>query len=180
MPDQAPLEPKQEKPRWWARMLEGAQHSYTYPLVVCMLAAISAGSGLYPFGPVLVAALIIAPRRWLGIYLASCLGAVIGVLFLAGMMEVYGHAAIDEMFPELDQRSDWLRYSHWISRYGWIALMVFAALPIPQMPVLLLSALSQVGLPQIAFAVFVGKLVKYGIYMAVTLAALKEIEARKK
>lgn len=175
----APWPPKQDEPRWWMRMLEATQRSGTYPIVVGLLAALSAGTGLHPFGPVLVAAIIIAPRRGLWIYLASCLGAVAGVLVLAEMVELYGHPVIDELFPGLDQRSDWLRYTHWISRYGWIALMAFAALPIPQMPVLLLSALSQISLAKIAFAVLIGKLVKYGIYVVVTLAALKGIEARK-
>jgi membrane protein YqaA with SNARE-associated domain len=175
----APLSPKQDEPRWWMRILEGAQRSRSYPIVVGLLAAISAGSGLYPFGPVLIAAIVIAPRRWLWVYLASCIGAVVGVLVLAGMVELYGISVVDSMFPGLEHRSDWLRYTHWISHYGWVALMAFAALPIPQMPVLLLSALSHINLILIAVAVLIGKLIKYGIYVVVTLAALKGIEARK-
>jgi membrane protein YqaA with SNARE-associated domain len=174
-----PSEPKQEESRWWMRILTGVQHSRIYPVVVSLLAAVSAGTGLYPFGPVLTAAIVIAPRRWRQIYIASCLGATAGVLVFAWTVEFYGLPVVDSMFPGIQQRSDWLRYTHWISRYGWIALLVFAALPAPQMPVLLLSALSQMGLAKIAAAVFIGKLIKYGIYGVVVLAALKVVQTRK-
>ncbi len=175
----APLPPNQEESRWWLRILAGAQRSRSYPIVVCILAAVSAGSGLYPFGPVLASAIVIAPRRWREIYLASCLGATIGVLVFAGMVEFYGSPMIESMFPGIEQRTDWLRYTHWISRYGWVALLTFAALPVPQMPVLFLSALSHINLAKIAVAILIGKLVKYGIYVIVILAALKGIHERK-
>lgn len=83
------------------------------------------------------------------------------------------------MFPGIEQRTDWLRYNRWISSYGWIAMLAFAALPIPQMPVLLLSAMSQISLAKIAIAVLTGKLIKYGIYVMVILAALKGLQERK-
>lgn len=86
---------------------------------------------------------------------------------------------VESMFPGIEQRTDWLRYSHWISRYGWVALLVFAALPVPQMPALLLSALSHISLPKIAVVILIGKLIKYGIYGIVVLSALKSIHERK-
>lgn len=175
----APIMPNREEPHWWARMLSAARSARSYPFVVALLAAISAGSGLYPFGPVLIAAIVIAPRRWQQIYIASCLGATAGVLVFAWTIEFYGAPVVDSMFPGIEQRPDWLRYTHWISRYGWIALLIFAALPVPQMPVLLLSALSHISLAKIAIAIFIGKLVKYGIYGVVILAALKGIQERK-
>lgn len=173
------VEPKQDEPRWWLRFLAGARNSSSYPIVVGILAAVSAGSGLYPFGPVLAAAIVIAPKRWRQIYVASCLGATAGVLVFAWSVEFYGIPLVDSMFPEIEQRPDWLRYSHWISRYGWIALLTFSALPVPQMPVLLLSALSHISLAKIAVAILIGKVIKYGIYEIVVLAALKAIMERK-
>lgn len=170
--------PPQER-RWWMRVLARAQHSKLYPVIVSLLAIVSAGTGLYPFGPVLAAAVIFAPQRWRQIYLASCLGATLGALVLAGMAAHYGLPWAESMFPGIEQRADWLKYTYWMSRYGWIALLIFAALPVPQMPALLLSAISQVSLPQIAVAIFIGKLIKYGIYGGAVLAALRAIQERK-
>ena len=174
-----PIMPNREQPRWWARMLSRARSSRIYPFVVALLAAVSAGTGLYPFGPVLIAAIVIAPQRWWHIYFASCLGATLGVLVFAGAVEFYGLPVVESMFPGIEQRTDWLRYTLWISRYGWIALLAFAALPVPQMPVLLLSALSHISLAKIAIAIFIGKLIKYGIYGVMVLSALKGIQERK-
>lgn len=83
------------------------------------------------------------------------------------------------MFPGFGQRPAWLRFTHWISRYGWIALLTFSALPVPQMSVLLLYALSHTSLTKIAVAIFIGKAIKYGIHEIVILAALKVITERK-
>lgn len=74
------------------------------------MAAVSAGTGLYPFGPVLAAAIVIAPLRWREIYFASCLGATLGVLVFAGTIEFYGLPVVESMFPGIEQRTDWLRY----------------------------------------------------------------------
>ena len=174
-----PLAPNPEEPRWWMRILSAVQHTRSYPFVVCLLAAISAGTGLYPFGPVLAVAIVIAPQRWRAIYFASCIGATLGVLVFAGTIEFYGLPVVESMFPGIEQRNDWQQYTHWVSHYGWIALLAFAAMPVPQMPVLFLSALSHVSLANIAIAVFIGKLIKYGIYGSATLSVLKRIQQRK-
>lgn len=168
--------PNEPEPRWWKRILILLQRSRSYPFLVGLLAAVSAATGLYPFGPILAAAIVIAPRRWRAIYLASCVGATLGALAFAGSVELYGLPVIKSMFPGIEQSSDWLRYTHWIARYGWIALLIFAALPLTQMPVLLLSALSHISLVQIAIAILIGKLIKYGIYGIAVLSALKSIQ----
>ena len=86
---------------------------------------------------------------------------------------------LNPCFPESSSAPTGCDISHWISRYGWVALLAFAALPVPQMPVLLLSALSHISLAKIAVAILIGKLIKYGIYGVVVLSALKGIQERK-
>lgn len=140
---------------------------------------VSAFTGLYAFGPIYILAIVISPARWKTLYIASCIGATVGVLILAGMVEYFGPHIVESFFPGLEQRSDWIQYTHWISKYGWIALMIFAALPIPQMPVLFLSALSNISLAKIAIAILIGKLVKYGVYGAVTVVAVKGMQEHK-
>ena len=48
----------------WRGVLHGSRLSIVYPLLVGLLAVVSAGTGLYPYGPVLIAAVLIAPERW--------------------------------------------------------------------------------------------------------------------
>ena len=162
----------------WRRFLWRIRHSSFFPFVVGLLAAISAATGVYPFGPVLATAILVAPRRWWSIYGASCLGALVGVLTLAILVQSYGFPWVEALFPGIEQSADWQRCTYWWSRYGWLALAVFAASPLPQMPILVLSALSQMGLAKIAAAILVAKLIKYGVYGAAVLAVLRVLRER--
>ena len=162
----------------WARLLGRLRHSMFLPFAVGLLAAVSSATGLYPFGPVLAAAVLAAPRRWWSLYVASCAGAVGGVLLLAGLVRTYGLPWAEALFPGVEQSAEWQRYVYWSARYGWLALAAFAASPLPQMPILVLSALSRIGLGPIALAVLVGKLVKYGVYGAAVLTVLRVLGER--
>jgi membrane protein YqaA with SNARE-associated domain len=162
----------------WRPRLERVRRARIYPVVIAALAAASTASGLYPFAPVLVAAILVAPRRWRGTYLAACLGAVVGVLALAGLVQAYGLPWVEGMFPAAGRSGTWQLYEYWARRRGWLALALFAALPLPQTPILVLSALSHVGLGWIALAVLVGKLVKYGVYAGAVLALVGAVRKR--
>lgn len=155
----------------WHGWLVALQHSRSYPLVVALLALLSNATGLYPFGPVLCAALLIAPARWRGVWLWACLGACCGALLLAALVQSQGAVLIDRLMPGLMQQAEWRVHEARVAQYGPWVLTVFAALPIPQTPVVLIAALSQASLWQIGLAVFAGKLLKYGAYMALTLGA---------
>jgi uncharacterized membrane protein YdjX (TVP38/TMEM64 family) len=121
----------------------------------------------------------VAPRRWRGTYVAACLGAVVGVLALAGLVQTYGLPWVEGMFPDGGHSGSWRLYEYWARRRGWLALALFAALPLPQTPILVLSALSQVPLGRIALAVLVGKVLKYGVYTAAVLALLGAVRRRR-
>lgn len=164
--------------RRWQPLLRGIRQGHAYVIAVFALAALSAASGLYPFGPVLAAAIAVAPRRWRAIYAAACLGAVTGVLLLAWAVQVYGLPWVEGRFPGIEGSAKWQDYRAWTTRYGWLALALVAALPLPQIPILVLSALGRLPLPLIALAVLLGKLVKYGVYGAAVLGLLRAVRRR--
>lgn len=159
----------------WRPLLDGVRHSPAYPIVVFVLAAVSAATGLYPFGPVLAAAVLVAPGRWWSTYAAACLGAAAGVLALASAVQWYGLPWVEASFPGIEQNGEWQDYRAWTARYGWLALALVAALPLPQVPMVVLSALGQLDPTLIALAVLPGKLVKYGVYGGSILALLKAV-----
>ncbi|HEY9103482.1 MAG TPA: VTT domain-containing protein [Chitinimonas sp.] len=155
----------------WHGWLLALQHSPYYPLAVAALALPSNATGLYPYGPILCAALLIAPQRWRSVWLFACLGATCGALLLAALVQWQGTPFIEHAMPGLMQQPEWQAHEARVAQYGPWALLVFAALPIPQTPVVLITALSQASLWQIGLAVFAGKLVKYGAYTLMTLGA---------
>jgi len=164
-----------EKLNRGSRMLFRIRHSAWYPAAIFLMAMISAGTGLYPVGPPLVAATVFAPQRWRAIYLFAALGAATGAMLCATLVQTSGISLIDTMFPDIRQHDWWEKSRYWIDLHGPIALAVIAGLPVPEMPALLLTALAEVPPPAIWAAIFCGKLFKYGIYIAATVAVVTAI-----
>lgn len=161
-----------------SRLLWRVRHARRYPLAVGLFALISAGTGLYPFGPVLVAATVFAPRRWKSVYLGAVCGAVLGGMLCAALVQGLGMQAVDWAFADIRQHEFWSLSAWWIHRHGSLALAVIAALPVPQMPALIVAALAELHPLTIGAALCVGKLVKYGVYVLVVqllLRALREV-----
>lgn len=157
------------------KFLYRVRHAPSYPVAVALLAMISAGTGLYPFGPVIVAATVFAPDRWRTIYLGASLGAAVGGALCAVVVETAGIQMVDSVFPEIRHHAYWERSAYWIGEHGALALAAIAALPVPQMPALIVSALGELNPVAIGGALFIGKLIKYGLYVGAVRLVLATI-----
>lgn len=149
----------------WKTLLLATRHSNGFPVVVGLLAIVSAGTGTYPFVPVLVAAIVFAPFRWRAIYLASALGAAAGAGLLALAVQVVGTELTSASLVRIDTLPNWLEGQGLVERFGGYALVVIAALPVPQTPVVITLALTKTSPWMIGLAVLAGKLAKYGVYV---------------
>lgn len=158
-----------------SRLLFRIRYGAAYPLLVALLAVLSAGTSLYPFGPVIVAATVFAPQRWLGVIGGATLGAVCGATGLTFVFRQLGIGLLDTYFPEVRQSAMWNHSEYWIEQHGELAIAAIAALPVPQMPALILAGLSEMSLATLALALLVGKLVKYGLYVGGVLFVLRAI-----
>lgn len=156
-----------------SRLLFRIRHAPAYPLLVALLAILSAGTSLYPFGPVIVAATVFAPHRWRGVIVGSTLGAVIGATALTLAIRTAGLEVVDAWFPAVRQNLLWEESNFWIERYGEAALAVIAALPVPQLPAVVLVGLSELNPLAIVLALLVGKAVKYTVYVLGVLLILR-------
>lgn len=156
-----------------SRLLFRVRHSPAYPLLVGALAVVSAATSLYPFGPVIIAATVFAPGRWRSTILASTLGAAIGATAFAALAQAVGPEVVDGWFPGLRESPVWAHSAAWLGRYGILALASITALPVPQMPALILAALGEMGLPAIVLALLLGKGVKYTVYVLGVLLVLR-------
>lgn len=163
----------------WKSFLNVSRQSRAYPVLVGLLALISAGTSFYSFGPVLVAAIIIAPERWRSTYIAACSGAAVGATLLAFMVQTIGGHLIAVYFPGLEHSVDWLRADQLIRTYGILSLVAIAALPIPQLPPLLILALANKSPWLIGLAILVGKLCKYGLYILGVRLILQAMHRRQ-
>ena len=160
----------------WKSVLHGSRLSLAYPALVYLLALVSAGTGLYPYGPVLVAVVVFAPERWRSIYLAACLGAASGATLLTLTVQSLGQPLMAQYLPELQLSPQWTLIEQWVASHGSLPLALIAALPVPEIPPLLILALAKTPPAEIGLAIFCGKLFKYGVYIFLVrllLAALR-------
>lgn len=149
-------------------ILASARRRKGFPFIVGLIAVVSSGTALFPFMPVLVMAAALAPSRWRSIYAAAVLGAATGAGLLAATIQFAGEGLAAFGIPEVGASPRWLEAAPLIRRYGAYALAIVAALPVPQVPVLLALALAKTSPLTIAVAVLVGKAIKYGAYIAGT------------
>ena len=156
-------------------VLLAAGNRKTFPVIVGLMAVVSAATGLYPFLPVLIAAVAIAPSRWRAIYLASVLGAATGAGLLASAIQLLGNELLARGFVRVGTLPHWLEAGQLVRSYGDYALAMVAALPVPQMPVLIVLALAKTSPWAVAAAVLVGKLAKYGVYIFGTELLFKAV-----
>jgi membrane protein YqaA with SNARE-associated domain len=150
------------------RLLQGVAHSRHYVLLVSLLACASTLSMLVPFSVVLVPAVLLRPRDWRRLWLGCACGSACGAALLVLVFHHLGWQQLYQHYPELQDSASWQLIALWLSRYGLLTLAVIAALPTAQTPALVLCSLTPLPLGGLLLALWLGKLVKYGVVCATT------------
>lgn len=138
--------------------------SLAYPLLVGAIALISTISMTIPFASILIIAVLLRRDRWKEIVLVSSLGSATGGLILYLAFHYLGWSSIAAYYPDLPQSKAWADAARWVSAYGTWAVLGFAASPLPQTPALIFTAVSRLPISEVFLALFIGKLLKYGVY----------------
>lgn len=141
-----------------------------FPMVVGAVAVAATLSMSVPFASLLVAAVLMAPRRWVAIALWSSLGAALGgsILYLA--FHHLGWSRLFAAYPDVVRSVAWQDATRWLSTYGVASLLVMAALPLPLTPALMFAAISRLPVAEVVLALWVGKLAKYLVYAGLASA----------
>ena len=134
-----------------------------YLLMTGITALLITVSMTVPFAPILVGAVLLRHERWKEIVLISSLGSAIGGLILYWVFYYLGWSQIVSAYPDLTQSKLWSDVTRWVSAFGIWTLLGIAALPLPQTPALILTAMLPLPASQVFLALFVGKLLKYGV-----------------
>lgn len=134
--------------------------SPAFPAVVGAVALGAALSMSVSFATLLVAAVLMARRRWSAIAVGASLGAA--VLYL--VFHHLGWARLFAAYPDVVRSSAWSDATHWLSAYGVVALLVIAATPLPLTPALMFAGISRLPIVEVVLALWIGKLAKYLVY----------------
>ena len=138
--------------------------SPAFPVVVGAAALAAPMSMSVPFATMLVAAVLLARRRWSGIAVGASLGAALGAAVLYLVFHHLGWARLFAAYPDVVRSSAWSDATRWLSAYGVVALLVIAATPLPLTPALMFAGISRLPIVEVVLALWIGKLAKYLVY----------------
>jgi membrane protein YqaA with SNARE-associated domain len=144
--------------------LQKALPARAYPLAVGVIALVLTVSMTIPFASILIVAVLLRRDRWKEIVLVSSLGSATGGLILYLTFHYLGWSQIAAHYPDLPQSKAWSDATQWVSAYGTWALLGVSAAPLPQTPTLIFTAVSRLPVSEVFLALFLGKLLKYGVY----------------
>ena len=152
------------------QLLWQTSHSAGFLPLVGALAVAATLSMTVPVTAILLAAVMLRPRRWPLILLAAVLGAALGASALAWTFHEQGLGHLQRAYPEFSNSDSWRQVMAWIDHYGLFALAAVCALPLPQTPALIACGLGDLPISGIFLAVTAGKMAKYGVvaWMAAT------------
>ena len=122
------------------RALTRRADSRAFPLVVAGAALAAELSMSVPFASLLMAAVLLAPRRWVSIATLASLGAAVGALVLYLVFHHLGWNRLFAAYPDVVRSTAWRDATHWLEHYGVASLSVIAALPVPLTPCLLYTS----------------------------------------
>ncbi|GAA5184499.1 hypothetical protein GCM10025771_38710 [Niveibacterium umoris] len=139
---------------------EASQHL----LLACLgLAAAGTLTAAYPITLIISTAVLIAPKRWRSIAAVSTLGSALGA---CALVILFHHMAWEQLyahFPALGTHPRWHLVTQWTQAYGLAALLLVAALPLPQTPALIVLSAVRHDYLGVFLAVAAGKAIKYSV-----------------
>lgn len=138
--------------------------SRAFPIVVAGTAMVSTLSMTVPFASLLIAGVLLAPKRWQVIAISSSVGAALGggLLYLA--FHHLGWELLFTRYPDVLRSAAWSDATRWLGAYGVPALFLIAATPLPLTPALMFAGITRLPVVEVLLALWLGKLVKYLAY----------------
>ena len=112
----------------------------------------------------MIGAVLLRHVRWKEIVLVVSSWEVRRAILLYFTFYYLAWSQIAAAYPDLLQSKAWSDATRWVSTYGTGALLVIAAMPLPQTPALIFTALVPLPVLKVFLALFLGKLLKYGTY----------------
>lgn len=135
--------------RWW------------YPPLLGLLAALDNFIIVIPNDGLLISSSMLMPRRWFFLALFVGIGSTIGAASLAAAVEYQGLPWVLEFFPGLSTSDTWRWSTEFFDKYGLYVVFVVAITPLMQQPAVILAAMANTSLWQLAAVIFIGRFLKF-------------------
>ncbi len=126
--------------------------------LICFIAAADLFIFIVPLEGMLIALVLLRPKRWLSLATWVAMGSMLGSVALALATSWFGN------FMAGSSNETWKRCVELFQQWGTWALGGIAFSPIPLQPAVVIAAIAHVALWQVAVSVGLARVIKYGIY----------------
>ena len=151
-------------PRW------GQGKWYLIPLC-SLLAGLDLFLVVLPIDPLVIACTFLRPKRWISCAVGFTIGSTIGALALSMALVSGLEPWLQAQAPELFSGPHVSQVLAWIHQYGFWPVVLNAALPVPQTPLIAAAAFAGLAPVKVAAAYALGRAVKYGILCGIVSRA---------
>jgi membrane protein YqaA with SNARE-associated domain len=148
------------KIQFYVQKLEQFADRSWYPLLVGLLSVLDNLIIIIPIDGILVASSMLVPKRWAMLVLCITVGSTLGAVLLSLIVENQGLPWVLDFFPEIDKAQVWIWTEKIFNEYGLFLVFAVAVSPLAQQPVIILSALGNTPIGEIAAVIFAGRLIK--------------------
>jgi membrane protein YqaA with SNARE-associated domain len=116
---------------------------------------------IVPTDGILISSSMLKPHKWFSFALATAIGSTLGGLALAALVELQGLPWIIETYPGMVQTTMWTLTNEFFHKYGLWVVFIVAISPVLQHPAIVLAALADTPLMQLAGVLYVGRFAKF-------------------
>lgn len=151
------------KVQTYVQKLEQFADRIWYPPLILLLSALDNLIIIIPNDGILVASSMLVPKRWAIFALSISIGSTLGAVLLSVVVEHQGLPWVQEFFPGIDKSQMWIWTEEFFDRYGLYVVFFIGVSPLMQQPVIILSALANTPLFELAAVIFAGRFIKFNL-----------------
>lgn len=151
------------KIRVYVAQLEQYADRLWYPPLIGILAALDNLIIVIPNDGILIASSMLVPKRWAIFAINISIGSTIGAMALHLVVEHQGLPWVQEYFAGIDQTQVWIWTENFFEKYGLLVVFAVGASPLLQQPAVILAALANTPILEMAATIFAGRIIKFMI-----------------
>jgi membrane protein YqaA with SNARE-associated domain len=114
-----------------------------------------------PSTTLVIASSLMQPKKWLLLGLFMAAGSTIGGVAVSYFLQAFTDDLLNGLFAGVASSESWNSTMEFIRQYGAYGLFFMACLPFPIRTITLVTAFSGAALPNIAIAIWGGRIVSY-------------------
>lgn len=152
-----------EKIQAYVQKLEQFADRVWYMPLISLLSALDNLIVIIPNDGILVASSMLVPKRWFMFALSISIGSTVGAIVLSTLVEHQGLPWVLEFYPGIDQTQMWKWTEEFFDKYGLYVVFAVGLSPLLQQPVIILSALANTPVMELALVIFAGRFIKFNI-----------------